>query len=146
MNKEMSWVPVLENIPEEVLSGDSNNYIPAQYETKDLYQGEDSLPLFDTKEECELWCLNNSPFAPLTKSLDMNKKFVDNTSDKDLNNLMKEFDNYEVKESFENKSLKWWMSLSMDQQVAIGFKYDEPTFNLTIRAIMFEYEQSLKNK
>jgi hypothetical protein len=74
----------------------------------------------------------------------MNKKFVDNTSAKDLNNLMKEFDNYQVKESFENKSLKWWMSLPMNEQVAIGLKYNEPTFNLTLRAIMFEYEQSLK--
>jgi hypothetical protein len=138
MNKEMSWVPVFDE--------DKDNYVPGQYETKDIYQGENCLPQFDTKEECEQWCQNDSPFAPLTKSLDMNKKFVDNTTDTDLNNLMKEFDNYEVKESFENKSLKWWMSLSMDQQVTIGFKYDEPTFNLTIRAIMFEYEQSLKNK
>lgn len=138
MNKEMSWVPVFDE--------DKDNYVPGQYETKDIYQGENSLPMFDTQQECEQWCQNDSPFAPLTKSLDMNKKFVDNTSDKDLNNLMKEFDNYEVKESFENKSLKWWMSLSMDQQVAIGFKYDEPTFNLTIRAIMFEYEQSCRIK
>jgi len=47
-------------------------------------------------------------------------------------------------ESFENKSLKWWMSLSMDEQVKIGFKYDMPTFNLSLRAIMFEYEQFKK--
>ena len=138
MNKEMSWVPVFDE--------DKDNYVPGQYQTKDIYQGENCLPMFNTQQECEQWCQNDSPFAPLTKSLDMNKKFVDNTSDKDLNNLMKEFDNYEVKESFENKSLKWWMSLSMDQQVAIGFKYDEPTFNLTIRAIMFEYEQSCRIK
>jgi len=136
MIKEYSWVPVFDE--------DKDNYVPGQYETKDIYQGVDCLPLFDTKEECEQWCQNDSPFAPLTKSLDINKKFVDNTSDKDLNNLMKEFDNYEVKKSFENKSLKWWMSLPMNEQVAIGFKYNEPTFNLTLRAIMFEYEQSLK--
>jgi hypothetical protein len=49
-------------------------------------------------------------------------------------------------ESFENKSLKWWMSLSTEEQVEIGFKYDEPTFNLTLRAIMFEFEQFKKNK
>jgi hypothetical protein len=35
----------------------------------------------------------------------MNKKFVDNTSAKDLNNLMKEFDNYEVKKSFMKVSI-----------------------------------------
>lgn len=49
-----------------------------------------------------------------------------------------------IKESFENKSLKWWMSLSTEEQVEIGLKYDEPTFNLTLRAIMFEYEQFKK--
>jgi hypothetical protein len=48
------------------------------------------------------------------------------------------------KESFENKALKWWMSLSTEEQVEIGFKYDEPTFNLTLRAIMFEFEQFKK--
>ena len=58
--KNKSWVPVLENIPEEVLPGDSNNYVPVQYETKDIYQGEYSLPIFDTKEECEQWCQNNT--------------------------------------------------------------------------------------
>ena len=52
---------------------------------------------------------------------------------------------YSEEESFENKSLKWWMSLSMDEQVEIGFKYDMPTFNLTLRAIMHEFEQ-FKNK
>lgn len=36
------------------------------------------------------------------------------------------------------------MSLSMDEQVEIGFKYDIPTFNLSLRAIMFEYEQFKK--
>lgn len=50
----------------------------------------------------------------------------------------------ETNESFENKSLKWWMSLSIDEQVKIGFKYDEPTFNLTIRHIMSEFEQFKK--
>ena len=49
-----------------------------------------------------------------------------------------------VKESFENKSLKWWMSLSNEEQVKIGLKYNEPTFNLTLRAIMFEFEQFKK--
>lgn len=87
-NKEMSWVPVFDE--------DKDNYVPGQYQTKDIYQGENCLPMFDTQQECEQWCQNDSPFAPLTKSLNMNKKFVDNTSDKDLNNLMKEFDNYEV--------------------------------------------------
>ena len=58
MTKEYSWVPVLENIPEEVLPGDSNNYIPEQYQTKDIYQGDDCLPQFDNKEDCEQWCLN----------------------------------------------------------------------------------------
>lgn len=48
------------------------------------------------------------------------------------------------KESFENRSLKWWMGLSSDEQVEIGLKYHEPTFNLTLRAIMFEHEQFLK--
>ena len=110
MIKEYSWVPVFDE--------DKDNYVPGQYQTKDIYQGVDCLPMFDTKEECELWCKSESPYAPVEPK----------------------------KESFENKSLKWWMTLSMDQQVAIGFKYDEPTFNLTIRAIMFEYEQSLKNK
>ena len=51
---------------------------------------------------------------------------------------------YSEKESFENKSLKWWMSLTMDEQVEIGFKYDMPTFNLTLRAIMHEFEQFKK--
>lgn len=46
--------------------------------------------------------------------------------------------------SFENKSLKWWMSLSMEEQVEIGLKYNKPTFNLTLRAIMFEFEQFKK--
>jgi len=50
------------------------------------------------------------------------------------------------KESFENKALKWWMSLSNDEQVEIGFKYKEPTFNLTLRSIMFEFEQFNKKK
>jgi len=52
--------------------------------------------------------------------------------------------NDDVKDSFENKALKWWMTLTMNEQVEIGFKYDEPTFNLTLRAIMFEYEQFKK--
>lgn len=51
---------------------------------------------------------------------------------------------YSEEESFENKSLKWWMSLSMDEQIEIGFKYDMPTFNLTLRAIMHEFEQFKK--
>ena len=51
---------------------------------------------------------------------------------------------YSEKESFENKALKWWMSLSMEEQVEIGFKYDVPTFNLTLRAIMHEFEQFKK--
>ena len=48
------------------------------------------------------------------------------------------------RETFENKALKWWMSLSMEEQVEIGFKYDEPTFNLTLRAIMFEFGEYQK--
>ncbi len=52
----------------------------------------------------------------------------------------------ENKDSFENKALKWWMSLSNDEQVEIGFKYKEPTFNLTLRAIMVEFEQHNKKK
>jgi len=48
------------------------------------------------------------------------------------------------KDSFVNKSLKWWMSLSTEKQVDIAFKYNEPTFNLTLRAIMFEFEQFKK--
>lgn len=50
-----------------------------------------------------------------------------------------------VKKSFENESLKWWMSLTMDEQVEIGLKYNEPTFNLTLRAIIHEFSQ-FKNK
>ena len=49
-----------------------------------------------------------------------------------------------IKESFENKALKWWMTLSNEEQIKIGLKYDEPTFNLTLRAIMFEFEQFKK--
>jgi hypothetical protein len=51
-----------------------------------------------------------------------------------------------MEDSFENNSLKWWMSLSMDEQVEIGVKYNEPTFNLTLRAIMFEFGLYLKSK
>jgi hypothetical protein len=49
-----------------------------------------------------------------------------------------------VKKSFENESLKWWMSLTMDEQVEIGLKYNEPTFNLTLRAIIHEFSQFKK--
>jgi hypothetical protein len=57
MIKEYSWVPVLES------DEDKDNYVPGQYETKDIYQGENCLPQFDTKEECELWCKSESPYA-----------------------------------------------------------------------------------
>ena len=49
-----------------------------------------------------------------------------------------------VKKSFENESLKWWMSLTMGEQVEIGLKYNEPTFNLTLRAIIHEFSQFKK--
>ena len=52
-NKEMSWVPVLED-------DNSNIYVPGQYETKDIYQGKDSLPMYDNKEDCEQWCFNHT--------------------------------------------------------------------------------------
>lgn len=45
-NKQMSWVPVLQD-------DNSNIYVPGQYETVDIYQGKDSLPMYDNKEECE---------------------------------------------------------------------------------------------
>lgn len=51
-NKEMSWVPVFDE--------DKDNYVPGQYETKDIYQGENCLPMFDTQQECELWCFNHT--------------------------------------------------------------------------------------
>jgi hypothetical protein len=49
-----------------------------------------------------------------------------------------------VKKSFENESLKWWMSLTMGEQVEIGLKLNEPTFNLTLRAIIHEFSQFKK--
>ncbi len=52
-NKQMSWVPVLQD-------DNSNIYVPGQYETVDIYQGKDSLPMYDNKEECEQWCHNHS--------------------------------------------------------------------------------------
>lgn len=51
----------------------------------------------------------------------------------------------EKNNSFEHKSLRWWMTLSIEKKVKIGFKYNEPTFNLTLRTIMFEFEQYLKS-
>ena len=51
-NKEMSWVPVFDE--------DKDNYVPGQYETVDIYQGENCLPMFNTQEECEQWCFNYS--------------------------------------------------------------------------------------
>jgi hypothetical protein len=46
-----------------VMNEDENKYIPYQYELKYIYQGEDSLPNFNTKEECQYWCDNDSPFS-----------------------------------------------------------------------------------
>ena len=238
-NKEMSWVPVLENIPEEVLPGDSNNYIPAQYETKDLYKGEYSLPSFDTKEECELWCFNKNYVGRWLKTLKLThnehnmpslkpgdyiqiKEIVDgigigyvddvkyllfNTKHIDswlsLWELMPEdfnphvapkvgdvthkgvidtigncancgvefhihkdepicnFPNCKcdvevipdgmsikcsltktVQESYENKALKWYMSLDFTEQVELALNLIKgPTFNLTISQIMDAYEK-----
>ena len=51
-NKEMSWVPVFDE--------DKDNYVPRQYETKDIYQGKDCLPIYDNKENCEQWCFNHA--------------------------------------------------------------------------------------
>jgi hypothetical protein len=56
MIKEYSWVPVLNDDNDE-------HYIPGKYLKEDIYTGENCLPMFDTKEECELWCKNDSPFA-----------------------------------------------------------------------------------
>ena len=52
--KEYRWVPVLES------DEDKDNYVPGQYQTKDIYQGVDCLPMFDNKEECEQWCFNHT--------------------------------------------------------------------------------------
>ena len=53
MTKQYSWVPVLED-------DDSKIYVPRQYETKDIYQGKDCLPMYDNKEDCEQWFFNHS--------------------------------------------------------------------------------------
>jgi hypothetical protein len=50
MTKEYSWVPVLND--------NEDQYIPGRYLKEDIYTGENCLPQFDTKEECELWCEN----------------------------------------------------------------------------------------
>ena len=52
MIKEYAWVPVLND--------NEDQYIPGRYLKEDIYTGEDCLPQFDTKEECEQWCLNDS--------------------------------------------------------------------------------------
>jgi len=45
-------------------------------------------------------------------------------------------------ESIETKSLKWYISLSFDEQVELAFELIKgPSFNLTIRDIMYGFEQ-----
>ena len=51
--KEYRWVPVLNDDNDE-------HYIPGKYLKEDIYTGEDCLPQFDTKEDCELWCFNKN--------------------------------------------------------------------------------------
>jgi hypothetical protein len=46
-----------------VMNETINNYTSCRYELKDIYQGENCLPNFKTKEECQYWCDNDSPFA-----------------------------------------------------------------------------------
>jgi hypothetical protein len=48
-----------------------NNYTSCRYELKDIYQGENCLPNFKTKEECQYWCDNDSPFAIPKLELEM---------------------------------------------------------------------------
>ena len=47
-----------------------------------------------------------------------------------------------VQESYENKALKWYMSLDFTEQVELAFNLIKgPTFNLTISQIMDAYEK-----
>jgi hypothetical protein len=87
------------------------------------------------------WLYNNLLLNPISnEDIEYNEAVFENAKVLDAQQER----SYSEKESFENKSLKWWMSLTMDEQVEIGFKYDMPTFNLTLRAIMHEFEQFKK--
>lgn len=103
MNKEMSWVPVFDE--------DKDNYVPGQYQTKDIYQGENSLPMFDTQEECEQWCQNDSPFA--SPKVDEPKcNFPNCKCDVEVipdGMSIKCSLTKPVQESYENKALKWYL-------------------------------------
>jgi hypothetical protein len=162
MTKEYAWVPVLND--------NEDQYIPGRYLKEDIYTGEDCLPQFDTKEDCEQWCLNDSK----PKVGDVTHKGIIDTIG-NCANCGVEFhihkdetkcnfpnckcdvevnDSLNIKcsltkavyESYENKSLKWYMSLEYMQQVELGRKLiNGPTFNLTIAHIMDAYEKYENN-
>jgi hypothetical protein len=58
---------------------------------------------------------------------------------------MENFEN--IIDTSTNRSLIWWTTLPMIEQVKLGFDYfKEVSFNLTIRDIVFIHEQEYKKK
>lgn len=58
---------------------------------------------------------------------------------------MENFEN--IIDTSTNRSLIWWTTLPMSEQVKLGYDYfKEVSFNLTIRDVMFIHEQENKKK
>lgn len=56
LKDKLIWVGALEDHPE--VGG--NDYTPIEVPKICCYEGTDALPQFDTEEECQTWCNNNT--------------------------------------------------------------------------------------
>ncbi len=71
-------------------------YIPTTANTSWLYTGPDALPYFDTKEECQTWCDNNT-YKGAKPTVDELDSLVDNI-------LEVVYDQFDIDTSDESKS------------------------------------------
>ena len=99
-----------------VLHDKLNEYHPAEYELKDIYQGEGCLPHFPDEELCQIWCDSKYKEEP---NYNMKQEILDEMEKQET---LEEFAEREATEFYEKGTVEW---NKFRQLIEVGGKWQQ---------------------